>query len=55
MKELDSLFEDFAEYKEQLLPTKERFDSWLESQGVNPETYLVEKIKRYNKVKNKKV
>lgn len=56
LKELDSLFEDFAEYKEQLLPTKERFNSWLESQGINPETYLVEKIKRINnRVKNKKV
>lgn len=55
LKELDSLFGDFAEYKEQLLPTKERFNSWLESQGVNPEPYLVEKIKRIsNKVKNKK-
>jgi hypothetical protein len=56
LKELDLLFEDFLEYKEQLLPTKERFNAWLKSQGVNPEAYLVEKLKRINNdVKNKKM
>ena len=55
LKELDLLIEDFAEYKEQLLPTKERYDSYLESQGINPDAYLDEKIKRMNRFKNKKV
>ena len=56
LKELDLLFEDFLEYKEQLMPTKERFNAWLKSQGVNPEAYLVEKLKRINNdVKNKKM
>ena len=55
LKELDLLIEDFAEYKEQLLPTKERYDSYLESQGINPDAYLDEKLKRMNRFKNKKV
>ena len=46
LKELDVLIEDFADYKEQLLPTKARFDAWLENQGINPEEYLIEKLKR---------
>ena len=46
LKELDVLIEDFADYKEQLLPTKARYDAWLKNQGINPEEYLIEKLKR---------
>lgn len=49
LKELDLIIEDFADYKEQLLPTKERFDAWLKSQGINPEEYYREKLKRIEK------
>lgn len=44
LKKLDDLFLDFTEYKDQLLPTKERFDKWLISQGIDPEEYLKEKL-----------
>jgi transcriptional regulator with XRE-family HTH domain len=55
LKELDKLIEDFAEYKEQLLPTKERFYSFLEIQCINSEEYYIEKLKRMkNRTKNKK-
>ena len=46
LKQLDLLIEDFAKYKEQLLPTKKRFDAWLENQGINPDEYLKEKLIR---------
>ena len=49
LRELDLLIEDFAEYKEQLLPTKKRFDAWLKSQGINPDVYLMEKLIRLKK------
>ena len=49
LNELDMLIEDFAEYKEQLLPTKERLFAWLESQGINAEEYFHEKLKRIKK------
>ena len=52
LKELDLLIEDFAEYKEQLLPTKERFDVFLESQGINPKEYLNDKLNRIKKDTN---
>ena len=49
LKELDLLIADFEEYKEQLLPTKKRFDAWLKSQGINPDTFLMEKLQRLKK------
>ena len=49
LKELDLLIADFAEYNEQLLPTKKRFDTWLESQGINPDVFLMEKLNRLKK------
>jgi transcriptional regulator with XRE-family HTH domain len=49
LKELDLLIADFEEYKEQLLPTKKRFDAWLKSQGINPDAFLMEKLKRLKK------
>jgi len=49
LNELDLLIEDFAEYDEQLLPTKKRFDAWLKSQGINPDVYLMEKLIRLKK------
>ncbi|MBE5743335.1 MAG: helix-turn-helix transcriptional regulator [Clostridiales bacterium] len=49
LRELDLLIEDFAEYKEQLLPTKKRFDAWLKSQGINPDAFLMEKLNRLKK------
>lgn len=49
LKELDLLFADFEEYKEQLLPTKKRFDAWLKSQGINPDAFLMEKLNRLKK------
>jgi hypothetical protein len=49
LKELDMLIADFAEYNEQLLPTKERFSAWLENQGFNPEECYTEKLKRIRK------
>ena len=49
LNELDLLIEDFAEYDEQLLPTKKRFDAWIKSQGINPDVYLMEKLIRLKK------
>lgn len=49
LKELDLLIADFEEYKEQLLPTKKRFDAWLKSQGINPDAFLMEKLDRLKK------
>ena len=53
VKDLDKLVEDFLENKEQLLPTKKRFDRWLISQGINPTTYLQEKLNRVKDKSNK--
>ena len=44
LNEKASIYE--AKYKEQLLPTKKRFDAWLENQGINPDEYLKEKLIR---------
>lgn len=49
LKALDALIEDFSEYKEQLIPTKKRFDDLLESQGINPKEYFIKKMERIKK------
>ena len=54
VKELDGLIADFAEYKEQLLPTRERVDKFLVSQGSSYEECKREKctkmLKNYNEL-----
>lgn len=54
VKDLDKLVEDFSKYEEQLLPTKERFDSFITSQGINPNEYLKEKLDKLENSKCKR-
>ena len=56
VKDLDKLFVDFQDYKEQNTPTLERYNEYLESQGVNPEEFLTQKLEQLKskRVKNKK-
>ncbi|MBO5286255.1 MAG: helix-turn-helix transcriptional regulator [Clostridia bacterium] len=49
VKELDKLIEDFADYKEQLLPTMDRYCNLLISQGIDPNEQIKEKL---DKIKN---
>ena len=44
VKVLDELFADFINYKEQLAPTLERYNKYLESQGVDAEEFLRHRI-----------
>ena len=44
VKVLDELFADFINYKEQLAPTLERCNKYLESQGVDAEEFLRHRI-----------
>ena len=55
LENLDAIIMDFSEDKTQLLPTKERFDNWLRSQGIDTNEYLQEKLKRIKKYQNTKI
>ena len=46
VKELDALVEEFAKYKEQNEPTKERMDKFLLHNGINPHEFLMEKLRK---------
>ena len=44
LKELDDLFEDFTDFREQFAPTPQRLNIWLRNQGIDPEAYWKEKL-----------
>lgn len=55
LKELDELFEDFAEEKEQFAPTPQRYNTWLKNQGIDPEAFWKEKVLELEKKREETV
>ena len=55
LKELDELFEDFAEEKEQFAPTPQRYNTWLKNQGIDPEAFWKKKILELEKKREETV
>lgn len=53
VKEMDALFEDFKNYKEQLTPNKERQFKYLKSQGEDPEKYIRSRIEEIKSKREK--
>ena len=53
VKEMDALFEDFKNYKEQLTPNKERQFKFLKSQGEDPEKYIRSRIEEIKSKREK--
>ena len=53
VKEMDALFEDFKNYKEQLTPNNERMFKFLKSQGEDPEKYIRSRIEEIKSKREK--
>lgn len=53
VKEMDALFEDFKNYKEQLTPNNERMFKFLKSQGEDPEKYIRSRIEEVKSKREK--
>ena len=53
VKEMDALFEDFKNYKEQLTPNIERMFKYLKSQGEDPEKYIRSRIEEIKSKREK--